>query len=153
MSIASHVNVPRQKHQCLTPETPASIGGKFRFLHKQRISIENRSISIRILCRIFLFRKKAAGRRVREKAFFPPFCHEASGWCFTLQPCTQPERSVPDICPVLARVRIFHLQELEGVKRSYRPSGCGVKPIELSMYSDTIGIQLPLPPFNSCTAF
>ncbi|WP_294619667.1 hypothetical protein, partial [uncultured Bacteroides sp.] len=112
----------------------------FRFLHKQRISIEKRSISIRTLCRIFLFRKKAAERGVREKVVLPPFCHEASGWCFTLQPCTQPERSVPDICPVLARVRIFYLQELEGVKRSYRSSGCGVKSIELSMYSDAIRI-------------
>ena len=140
MSIASRVNAARLKHWCLTPETPASIGRKFRFLHKQRISIENRSISIRILCRIFLFRKKAAGRGVREKAFFPPFCHEASGWCFTLHPCTQPEQFVSGICPVLARVQIFHLQELEGAKRSYRSSGCGVKSIELSMYSDAIRI-------------
>ncbi|WP_300878272.1 hypothetical protein, partial [uncultured Bacteroides sp.] len=72
------VNAARLKHLYLSPETPASIGRKFRFLHKQRISIGNRSISIRTLCTILLFRQQAKGRGVSRKAVLPPFCHDSN---------------------------------------------------------------------------
>ncbi|WP_300646579.1 hypothetical protein [uncultured Bacteroides sp.] len=90
MSIASDVNAARLKHLYLSPETPASIGGNVRFLHKQRISIENWGMFIRTLCSMFLFRQKVAGRGVSEKAVSPPFCHKAGGRCFALHLRTQP---------------------------------------------------------------
>ncbi|WP_300877851.1 hypothetical protein [uncultured Bacteroides sp.] len=91
MFLTTGINVARLKHLYLSLETPVSNGRKFRFLHKQRISIEKRSISIRTLCRVFLFRKKAAGKGVSGKAVFPPFCYKVNGWRFTLHPRAQPE--------------------------------------------------------------
>ncbi len=91
MSLASDVNAARLKHLYLSPETPASIGRKFRFLHIQRISIGKRSISIRTLCSMFLFRKKAAGGGVSKKAVLLSFCCKINGWCFALYPCEQLE--------------------------------------------------------------
>ncbi|WP_294620340.1 hypothetical protein, partial [uncultured Bacteroides sp.] len=70
------VNVPRQKHQCLTSETPASLGGKFLFLHKRRISIGKSGISIRTLYKPPLFRRKYGRAGVSKKAVPPSFCHE-----------------------------------------------------------------------------
>ena len=76
MSLASRVNVARQKHRCLTSETPASNNGKTWILHKQRISIGKSGISIRTLYKPSLFRQKYGGWGVSEKAFVPSFCHK-----------------------------------------------------------------------------
>lgn len=96
MPVTTDASVCRQKHLRPATETSVFNGGNARFLHKQRISIGNGSISIRILCTMFLFWQKVAGRGVRKRTVLPPFCCEMNGWRFILYPRKQP-------CPVCFR--------------------------------------------------
>lgn len=54
---------------------PVSNGRKTYFLHKRRIFIEERSISIRALCKPLLFRKKGAWMGVSKKDILLSFYH------------------------------------------------------------------------------
>ena len=76
MSIATNTNVHRHRCQCLSAGKLVSDGRKNRFTHKRRIFIGKRSISIRVLCRPFLFRKKGERVGVSQRAVLLPFCHE-----------------------------------------------------------------------------
>ncbi|WP_300877905.1 hypothetical protein [uncultured Bacteroides sp.] len=74
--MATNISVRHVRHCHPSDERQVSDGSKSLFPHKQCIFIGKRSISIRVLCKTPLFRKKGAGAGVSRKAFSPSFCHK-----------------------------------------------------------------------------
>lgn len=107
MSIVTDINVPHHRQQYPSAEMRVSNGRKTHFLHKRRIFIGKRSISIHALCKPLLFRKKGTRMGVSKNKVLLSFYHRAEATPYLYAPTKKEPVPLKYFLTVSSRYAVF----------------------------------------------